>query len=165
MRVRVCGKDRLAPKLRLCCVQVCWKSVDGGRCGMLTTEWKACFLILEGSLVCLGGLLGILVVLKIMLANAASLFIWGCSVPLAVVSHAVWIFSSGGSEWSPAILFIEVFLLAQLGWLGGGLAVAGVVVKVKATVLKKVALWTSIVSVSCHGLFLALIFVFGYGSS
>ena len=41
----------------------------------------------------------------------------------------------------------------------------GVVIKTKAAVLKAVALWTSIVSVSCHGLFLALIFVFGYGSS
>ena len=121
------------------------------------TELKVYVLMLEICLVCLGLLLAILAALKLKVVNATLLFIWGCSVPLAVTCYAVWIYASGGDWWGAATLLISIFLLAQLGWVGGALAFASVLIKVKAVILRKMALWISIVSVTCHGLFLAQI--------
>lgn len=126
-------------------------------------ELKVFFRGLEGGVVYLGLLLASLVAAKLRPANAASLFIWGCSVPLTFFCYVVWLYASGGDKWSPTMLLIEALALAQLGWLGGGLALVGGLIK--ADVLKKAALWISIVSVTCHGLFLASIYIFGYGSS
>ncbi len=60
------------------------------------------------------------------------------------------------------MLLIEALALAQFGWLGRISLGRGLI---EADILKKVALWISIGSVICHGLFLASIYVFGYGSS
>ncbi|WP_058546806.1 hypothetical protein [Pseudomonas fluorescens] len=126
-------------------------------------ELKILFSGLDGGMVYLGLLLASLVAVKLKFANAASLFIWCCSVPPTIFCYIVWLYASGGYKWSPAMLLIEALALAQLGWLGGGLALVGGLIE--ADILKKVALWISIGSVICHGLFLASIYVFGYGSS
>ncbi|ROM79082.1 hypothetical protein BK654_06825 [Pseudomonas brassicacearum] len=128
------------------------------------TELKSFFFMLESGLVCMGLLLAILVALKLRVANAASLFIWGCSVPVTVFSYAAWIYASGGDKWSPTMLFIEIFLLAQLGWLGGGLAFLGMAIKEKSNTLKRAGLWISIVSVAGHGLFIGMMLILGSGS-
>lgn len=126
-------------------------------------ELKVLFSGLDGGIVYLGLLLAGWVAVKFRPANAGSLFIWCCSVPLTIFCYVVWLYASGGDKWGPAMLLIEALALAQLGWLGGGLALVGVLIK--ADILKKAALWVSIGSVTCHGLFLASIYAFGYGSS
>ncbi|MBX8556230.1 hypothetical protein K5D43_17310 [Pseudomonas cichorii] len=89
--------------------------------------------------------------------HAASLFIWGCSVPLSAFCYLVWVYGSGGS-WNFVTFLIEIFAFSQAGWLGGALAFFGWLVS--ARYLKKTGLWISIVSVVSHGLFLMVIFVF-----
>ncbi|GFM87059.1 hypothetical protein PSCICO_24580 [Pseudomonas cichorii] len=93
--------------------------------------------------------------------HAASLFIWGCSVPLSAFCYLVWVYGSGGS-WNFVTLLIEIFAFSQAGWLGGALAFVGRLNNMKS--IKKAGLWVSIVSVVFHGLFLMLIFVSGAGS-
>lgn len=108
---------------------------------------------LDMGFVCLGLLLMLLAATRLRPANAVSLFIWGCSVPLTIVCFACWIYGTGGNRWTLGMLLIEILLLAQLGWLGGALAVASRLIKTRAAILKKMALWTSVVSVTGHGLF------------
>src|SRR3546814_13409980 len=105
-------------------------------------ELKLLFSGWDGGIVYLGLLLAGLVAVKFRFANAGSLFIWCCSIPLTFFCYVVWLYASGGDKWGPAMLLIEALALAQLGWLGGGLALIGALIK--ADILKKVALWVSI---------------------
>lgn len=77
--------------------------------------------------------------------------------------YAVRIYASGGDKWTAAMTLIEALALAQISWLGGILAFIGSLIKEYA--LKRVGLWISVVSVISHGLFLMLVYVFGYGTS
>lgn len=109
----------------------------------------------------LGLLLSTFIAIKFKPEHAASLFIWGCSVPLSAFCYLVWVHAVGGS-WNFVTLLIEIFAFSQAGWLGGALAFVGRLNNMKS--IKKAGLWVSIVSVVFHGLFLMLIFVSGAGS-
>ncbi|WP_247263468.1 MULTISPECIES: hypothetical protein [Pseudomonas] len=126
-------------------------------------ELKAFFVSLNIGIVYLVLLLGGGVAMRLKPSNAASLFIWCCSLPVTVYCYVVWIYASGGANWSPLMFVVNALALSQVGWLGGALALAGVLIK--ADFLKKVGLWVSICSVAFYGLFLTLILTFGYGSS
>ncbi|MDF9620230.1 hypothetical protein P5705_21490 [Pseudomonas entomophila] len=111
----------------------------------------------------LGVLLASLVLLTFRPVHAASLFIWGCSLPLTAFSYLVWIHGSGGDHWTLPMLFIQLLALAQLGWLGG---LCDVVWRMgRWLAWKRAGLVVSMVSVVGHGVFLGGIMMFGYGSS
>ncbi|RMQ40632.1 hypothetical protein ALQ04_03360 [Pseudomonas cichorii] len=105
----------------------------------------------------LGLLLSTFMAIKYKPQHAASLFIWGCSVPLSAFCYLVWVYGIGGS-WNFVTFLIENFAFSQAGWLGGALAFFGWLVS--ARYLKKIGLWIARVSVVSHGLFLMVIFVF-----
>ncbi|MBX8485237.1 hypothetical protein [Pseudomonas cichorii] len=106
----------------------------------------------------LGLLLSTFIAIKFKPEHAASLFIWGCSIPLSAFCYLLWIHGSGGG-WNLVVFLVEVFAFSQVGWLGGALAFFGWLVS--ASYLKKSGLWISMVSVVSHGLFLMVILVFG----
>lgn len=93
--------------------------------------------------------------------HAASLFIWGCSVPLSAFCYLVWVHDVGG-DWNIVMFLVEVFAFSQAGWLGGVLALVGWLTN--TNYLRKAGLWISMVSVVLHGLFLMQILAFGVGS-
>ncbi|MDO7929143.1 hypothetical protein Q6A51_20365 [Pseudomonas sp. KFB-139] len=109
----------------------------------------------------LGLLLSTFIAIKFKPEHAASLFIWGCSVPLSAFCYLVWVHAVGGG-WNFVMFLVEVFAFSQAGWLGGALALVGRLRNIKS--IKKTGLWVSVVSVVFHGLFLMLILVSGAGS-
>lgn len=109
----------------------------------------------------LGLLLSTFIAIKFKPEHAASLFIWGCSIPLSAFCYLLWIHGSGGG-WNLVVFLVVMFAFSQVGWLGGALAVFGKLIN--ARYLKKAGLWVSIVSVTSHGLFLILILTLGAGS-
>jgi hypothetical protein len=108
-------------------------------------------------------LLASLMLFKFRPVHASSFFIWGCSMPLTVISYLFWIYESGGDLWSLPVFVIELLALAQIGWLGGLLALLGHIGRWRT--LKRSGLAISIFSVAGNGFFLGLIMMFGFGSS
>ncbi|MBX8495095.1 hypothetical protein [Pseudomonas cichorii] len=106
----------------------------------------------------LGLLLSTFIAIKFKPEHAASLFIWGCSIPLSAFCYLVWVHAVGGS-WNFVMFLVEVFAFSQAGWLGGALALTGSLNNIRY--IKKAGLWVSMVSVIFHGLFLILILVSG----
>ncbi|MGX9568168.1 hypothetical protein [Pseudomonas viciae] len=131
----------------------------------LMMELKKVFVSLLGEIY-LGLLLAIpllsVMALKIKPSKVASLFIGGFSLPLSLFCYVVWVYASGPEDWSWVNFLFDLLAFAQIGWLGGALALVGVLIKVN--VLKKAGLWVSIGSVVFHGLFLSLMCISGAGS-
>jgi len=88
--------------------------------------------------------------------NAAAWFVWGGSMPFTVFCYFVWIYGRGGSHWHPILIVIDQIGFAQIGWLGGALALAGSLTRWAC--LGRVGLSVSGVAVVGHGLFLILAF-------
>ena len=109
-----------------------------------------------------GILLASLTLLTYRPTNAASLFVWGCSMPLTIFSYLVWIYGGGGDHWTLQMLVIQLLALAQIGWLGGLLALSGLISQWRT--LKRAGSAISIASVALHGVFLGGV-VFGSDSS
>ncbi len=109
----------------------------------------------------LGLLLLTFIAIKYKPEHAASLFIWGCSIPLSAFCYLLWVHGSGGG-WNLVAFLVVMFAFSQIGWFGGALAIFGKLIN--ARYLKKTGLWISIVSVISHGLFLISILALGAGS-
>jgi hypothetical protein len=84
-------------------------------------------------------------------------------MPLTVFSYLVWIYESGGDLWTLPVFVIELLALAQIGWLGGLLALSGHISQ--RPTLNRAAVAISIVSIAGHGVFLGMLMAFGFGSS
>jgi hypothetical protein len=100
-------------------------------------------------------ILVMLLAIKFKLARASHLVVGVCSVPLSFYCFFYWIYGAGGDRWAPAMLVIEALAFAQLGWLGGAIALLGALVKKE--LISKVGFWVSLVSVVLHGSFLGAI--------
>lgn len=109
----------------------------------------------------LGLLLLTFITIKYKPEHAASLFIWGCSIPLSAFCYLLWVHGSGGG-WNLVTFLVVMFAFSQIGWFGGALAIFGKLIN--ARYLEKPGLWISIVSVISHGLFLISILALGAGS-
>ncbi|WP_104904209.1 hypothetical protein [Pseudomonas sp. LH1G9] len=85
---------------------------------------------------------------------AAPLFVWGCSLPVTLYCYVVYILD-GGRPWVHwAVVAIDVLAFSQLGWIGALLMTGGYLANNER--FKKAALWTCVVSVVSHGLFLVV---------
>lgn len=125
-------------------------------------ELKVFFRSLDASVVYLSLILVMLLAIKFKLARASYLVVGLCSIPLSFYCFFYWIYGAGGDRWAPAILVIEALAFAQLGWLGGGLFLLGVMLR--KNYLAMLGLWVSIGSIAAHGIFLGSVLFFWDGS-
>lgn len=94
----------------------------------------------------------ILCVIRVKRAYAASLFVWGCSLPTTVYCYIVYI-HGGLREWVHwSVVAIDFLAFSQLGWLGAILMLFGSLAGEES--LKRAAVWVSVVSIVSHGFFL-----------
>lgn len=118
-------------------------------------ELKVFFRSLDAGAVYLSLILIMLLAMKLKLARVSYLVVWLCSIPLSFYCFFYWIYATGGDRWAPAIIAIDALAFAQLGWLGGGIFLLGMLLRKNA--LKMLGLWVSIGSIAAHGIFLGSI--------
>jgi hypothetical protein len=110
---------------------------------------------MNAGFVYLGLVLAYVLAVKFKLGRPAFLFVWGCSVPLSLYCFFFWVYKVGGDQWALFTLALDTLAFAQLGWLGGAIALLGALVKKE--LMSKVGLWVSWVSVVLHGGFLGAV--------